>query len=44
VSRRDVQDLAHVAIGPCPDELITPGLVDSIWDVGQLTLQGRVQG
>src|SRR5467141_1910802 len=34
VSRLDVQDLADIAVGPRPDQLVAPRLVDAIGEVG----------
>src|SRR5437867_1532346 len=31
----DVQDLPDIAAGLCPDELVAPGLVDAVGEVGQ---------
>src|SRR6266576_1942798 len=35
VSRLDVQDLADVAVGPGPDQLVAPGLLDAVGEGGQ---------
>src|SRR5439155_25881963 len=37
VAGLDVEDLAHVAIGPRPDQLVPPRLLDAIWDVAHAT-------
>src|SRR2546426_6841304 len=41
VSRLDVQDLADVAVGPRPDQLVAPGLFDAIREGGHETLRTR---
>src|SRR6185437_11876822 len=39
VSRLDVQDLAHVALGAGPDQLVSPRFVDSVRQVGHCVLR-----
>src|SRR6266567_2870382 len=38
VSRLDVQDLADVAVGPGPDQLVPPRFLYTVWQVSHLPL------
>src|SRR6266511_3649918 len=41
VSRLDVQDLADVAVGPGPDQLVAPGLLHTVREGGHENLEMR---